>query len=240
MKKRPQWKRFAVFSLAVAVIAVPVPSAATLDVKDLDVVDVIGRLLALDPPAPDLCDDRGDTWEKVYEIQPTKDALVIVTPRSPLSLVETNGISVQTGSNTLVMEGSISYHAEIWKCSDYDWFNEVRYLGYKTGYGGSGDQWSYGDAHYEADVECYESAVADGGQLVCETWAKTPPTYVDLAATLTVADQDVAGTSEWEPVPSSAIMDLAWDGNFDGCLHAPFVCVPVHADLLALDQLATT
>lgn len=243
-------KRLGALALTVAAALMMGGAGATNELPDVpaDIVDVdrtidhatkkLGSIQRWDPPAPDLCDDEGDTWERVYEVTPAKDATVLVTPEiktGPLwAMKDLDSFFFKSG---ILLGGDLFYHAEIWKCEDYNYADEVRYLGYKSGYDGSGNLWRYGDAHYESDVECYYAVILDVGQVPCELWATTPPTYTEPdSAWFSVGSKTFSGAGEWEPV-TSGLVDIAWDGNFDSVyLEESGTSLVIHADLIGLDQ----
>lgn len=214
-------------------------SAHDLCVSPLVVSSVCwSDLLEGDPPAPDLCDDWDDDWDLVYSTDPRKDAYMVPST------------TVAPFSTAIIYTGEMTYHAEVWKCQDRDFANEVEYFGFKTGYGGGtgasdpGD-WAYRDIHHEDWVECFYAPFVDFGQVLCEAWADKPPEYTDYEAYLTIyglvgADVYAYGAGHWDSATGGAggLLDVVWQGEFDGtapiCVD-PYGCLiaPVHAEITA-------
>jgi hypothetical protein len=185
----------------------PLPCSGVVDVEPEDSACPLDE-----PPTPDLCDGDGDTWEKVYEIFPNKDALLLVTAA---------GVQDAGGPAAVhpeVLGGTLNYHAEVWLCQDEDNLNEYLYYGYKSGYYGGGLGWGYSDPWEETEVRCYYAPGVDAGYVPCKAWADQAPVYL-AAGTLTIGisggpSMTFWGPATWDAVPNT--LSLLWVGDYAG------------------------
>lgn len=190
------------------------------------------------PPAPDLCKGPDNEWKMVYDVTPDRDALAYFV----ITLEPEGGIGSGPILNGPIF-GTLRYHAEVWKCSDKDLINEFKYWGYKTGYSGGSalagqaSLWYYSDAHAENEVQCYYAPELDLGQVACEHWATTPPTYTTAEGYFTAAGQSLLtyqGTASWDATPPGALSVL-WVGDFNGFSSLPQGAkVHVYAKMIGL------